>query len=128
RIGVAGRHVIVGAPNPNGRRPIGEVYDLENDTTLTRIARDSVTPVWTTHPPPQATGFQVNASGDVSGGGVTQRGNTVSVFVPLRPGIRQFGFTYELPPGAFPLTLDADEPSGVREVLVQEPTAHVQGG
>jgi hypothetical protein len=47
-IKVGGRHVIVGAVQPNGRRPVGEVYDLENDSTVTLVARDSASPLWRT--------------------------------------------------------------------------------
>ena len=34
-IKVGGHHIIVGAPQANGRRPVGEVYDLQNDSTVT---------------------------------------------------------------------------------------------
>ena len=41
-IKVGGRHVIVGGPQPNGRRPVGEVYDLENDTTVGKLVAASI--------------------------------------------------------------------------------------
>jgi hypothetical protein len=126
-IKVGGRHLIIGAPNASGRRPIGEVYDLENDSTVTAIARDSVTPVWTTHIPAAAVAFQLNANGELAAGAISRKGTTVGLFAPLSPGIRQVAFTYELPPGAFPLRIPTERPSGVLEVLVQEPTARVQG-
>ncbi|HEY4303252.1 MAG TPA: hypothetical protein VGM82_02195 [Gemmatimonadaceae bacterium] len=124
-IKLGGRHLIVGAPRQNGARPIAEVYDLENDTTVTFISRDSTTPVWTAHIPATATGFQL--TGDVAAGGIVRNGSSVGLFVPLSPGIRQFAFTYDLPSSAFPLKLPAEQPIGVFEVMVQEPTAHVQG-
>ncbi len=122
---IGGRHLIVGAPRPSGARPIAEVYDLENDTTVTFISRDSTAPVWTTHIPESATSFQL--TGDVAAGGISRKGSTVGLFVPISPGIRQFAFTYDLPSSAFPLKLPAEQPIGVFEVMVQEPTAHVQG-
>ena len=125
-IKVGGRHVIVGGPQPNGRRPVGEVYDLENDTTVTAIARDSVTPVWSAQIPASATGFQVNTNGELSSGALSRRGSTVGVYAPISPGIRQVAFTYELPSNAFPLSITASRPTGVLEVLVQEPTARVE--
>jgi hypothetical protein len=82
--------------------------------------------VWTTHIPPQATGFQINSAGEMATGAVSRNGTAVGVFVPLGPGIRQIGFTYDLPPGAFPLTITPEGPIGVFEVLIQEATAHVQ--
>jgi hypothetical protein len=125
-IKVGGHHVIIGGPQPNGRRPVGEVYDLENDTTVTAIARDTMTPIWTAQIPASATGFQLNSSGELASGAVSRRGTTVGMFAPLSPGIRQLAFTYELPSSAFPLALTAGRPTGVLEVLVQEPTARVE--
>lgn len=125
-IKVGGRHIIIGSPQANGRRPVGEVYDLENDTTVTVIARDSVTPVWTAQIPVAATGFQLNTNGELASGAVSRRGTVVGVFAPISPGIRQVAFTYELPTNAFPLSITAGQPVGVLEVLVQEPTARVE--
>jgi hypothetical protein len=126
-IKVGGRHVIVGAVQPNGRRSVGEVYDLENDSTVTLVARDSMSPLWRTQLPAQALEFQVNTSGGLAPGAVSQRGSSVGLFAPLSPGIRQFAFTYELPSNAFPLTLPIDRATGVLEVLVQDPSARVDG-
>ena len=126
-IKIGGRHLIVGNPLPDGRRPIGEVYDLENDSTVTAIARDSLTPVWSTHIPDAAIGFQLNRGGDLAPGAVSLHGTNVGLFAPLSPGIRQLAFTYDLPASAFPLSVPIDRPTGVLEVLVQEPQAHVTG-
>jgi hypothetical protein len=125
-IKVGGHHIIIGGPQANGRRPVGEVYDLENDSTVTAIARDSVTPVWAAQIPASATAFQLNTNGDLGTGAVTRRGETVGVFVPLSPGIRQVAFTYELPSNAFPLSIPVAQPTGVLEILVQEPLATVR--
>jgi hypothetical protein len=125
-IKVGGRHLIVGSPQPGGRRPIGEVYDLQNDSTVTLVARDSTTPVWTTHLPESAVQFQVNSSGEVAAGAMSRKGSVVSLFVPISPGIRQVAFTYELPASAFPLSIPVERPTGVFEILIQEPTARVQ--
>jgi hypothetical protein len=127
RIKIGGRHVIIGAAQPNGMRPVGEVYDLQNDSTVTVVARDTLTPVWTAHIPPSATNFQLNASGDLADGAVAHRGSSVGLFAPVSPGIRQLAFTYELPSSAFPLSIPLERPVGVLEVLVQESTAHVTG-
>jgi hypothetical protein len=126
-IKIGGRHVIVGALQANGRRPIGEVYDLENDSTVTLVARDSATPLWRTELPAAAVAFQLNTNGDLSPGAITHRGTSVGLFAPLSPGIRQFAFTYEVPSSAFPLSIPIDRTTGVLEVLVQEPTARVDG-
>ena len=127
-IGVSGRHLIIGAPNANGRRPIGEVYDLENDSTVTAIAKDSLSPIWTAHIPTSAVAFQINTNGELAAGAITRNGPNVGLFAPLSPGLRQLAFTYELPADAFPLELPVERPTGLFEVLVQEPTARVLGG
>jgi len=125
-IRVGGHHVIIGSPQPNGLRPVGEVFDLQNDSTVTAVSRDSVTPVWSTQIPTSAARFQVNTNGELASGAVSREGTTVGVFAPLSPGIRQVAFTYELPTKAFPLSISAAHPTGVLEVLVQEPTARVE--
>lgn len=125
-IAVGGRHVIIGDPQPNGRRSVGEVYDLENDSTVTLVAHDSLTPVWSVHVPSAAVAFQLNTNGDIASGAVERSGSTVQLFAPLSPGIRQFAFTYELPAGAFPLAVAAERPTGVFELLVQEQAARVR--
>jgi len=127
-IALGGRHIIIGMVQANGRRPVGEVYDLKNDSTVTLIPRDSTGPVWVAHVPPAAVQFQLNPSGDLATGAVSHRGNTVELYVPLSPGIRQMAFTYELPVSAFPLSLPVERATGVLELLVQEPTARVKGG
>jgi hypothetical protein len=126
-IHVAGRHIIVGMANADGRRPIGEVYDLQNDSTVTVVARDSVTPVWTTHIPTNAQAFQLNAGGELANGAITRNGSTVGLVVPISPGIRQVAFTYELPADAFPWSLPLERPTGILELLIQEPGARVHG-
>jgi len=125
-IKVAGRHLIIGTPQAEGRRPVGEVYDLQNDSTVTLIARDSASPVWTAHIPASAVAFQLNSSGEVAPGAITRTGSQVSLFVPISPGLRQVAFTYELPPSAFPLSIPVERATGVFEILIQEPTARVR--
>ena len=125
-IKLAGRHLIIGAPQPNGRRPVGEVLDLENDSTVTVIARDSVTPVYVVHVPEDAANFRLNADGEFGAGAISRRGATVGLYAPLSPGIRQFAFTYELPAKAFPWSIPSGTPIDVLEVLVEEPTAEVR--
>jgi hypothetical protein len=126
-IELAARHLVIGMVQPNGRRPIVEVYDLKNDSTVTLIPRDSTMPVFTAHVPPTAMDFQLNASGDLAPDAISRRGTAVNLFVPLSPGIRQMAFNYELPSKDFPLTIPIERPTGVFEIMIQEPTARVTG-
>src|SRR5215510_795173 len=123
---LGGRHLIVGAPQQNGTRPVAEVFDLENDSTVTVIARDSVTPIYATRIPDHATNFRANGGPAFAGGAVTRTGSTVGLFSPVSPGIKQFAFTYDLPAKAFPLTLPTERPTGVFEILVEDPKAEVR--
>jgi hypothetical protein len=124
---LGGRHLIIGIPRPTGNRPVGEVYDLQNDSTVTVIAKDSASPVWAAHLPPGASAFQLNTSGDLAAGAIAHVGNIVGLFAPVSPGIRQLGFTYELPSSSFPLTIPIERPTGVLEVMVEEPAAKISG-
>ena len=126
-IKVGGRHLIIGAPRASGRRPVGEVYDLQNDSTVTLVARDSVSPVWMAHLPSGALAFQLNTNGDLGAGAIARRGTSVGLLAPISPGIRQLAFTYELPGDAFPLRVPAERATGVFEVLIEEPAARVTG-
>jgi hypothetical protein len=126
-IKIGGRHLIVGAPLANGRRPVGEVYDLQNDSTVTAVPRDTLSPVWTAHLPAAAQAFQLNTNGELPPGAIARHGSVVGLFVPVSPGIRQVAFTYELPADAFPLAVPIERATGVLEILVQEPSAHLAG-
>jgi hypothetical protein len=125
-LNVGGRHLIVGAAQPNGNRPVAEVFDLENDSTVTVIARDSVTPIYTIHIPTAATNFRVSDGGALAGGAVSRSGTSVGLFAPISPGLRQFAFTYDLPAKAFPLTIPTESRTGVFEILVEDPKAEVR--
>jgi hypothetical protein len=125
-IKLAGRHFIVGAPQPGARRPVGEVLDLENDSTVTRVG-GTANPTWTAHTPSGAVSFELNPDGDIAASAVSRRSSDIELFAPLAPGIRQLAFTYQLPPGAFPLVVPVERSTGLLEVLVQEPSARVTG-
>jgi len=123
---VGGRHLIVGAAQANGNRPVAEVFDIENDSTVTVVARDSVTPIYSIHIPSAATNFRTNPGGQLAGGAVTRSGTSVGLFAPISPGLRQFAFTYELPAKTFPLTIPVESRTGVFEILVEDPKAEVR--
>jgi hypothetical protein len=123
---VRGHHLVVSAPRPDGIRSMVEVWELSNDTTATLVQRDSTTPVWTTSLPSGATDFS-GGEGDVSAASVRATGGRVQLNAPFGPGVKQLSYSYSLPPNVFPLTLKADAPTVVMEVLVEEPGAQVTG-
>jgi hypothetical protein len=125
RFTVQGHHVVVGAPKPDGGRDIVEVYELSNDTTVTAVGRDSLAPVWSAPIPKGATNF-VAGQGDVSPVTLQQRGDRVTLSAAFGPGVKQFSYSYTLPPRAFPLRFALERATGVFEVLLEEPGAQVR--
>lgn len=127
-ITVRGRHLIVASPNAHGERLVTEVFDLSNDSSVTRTASGTAdaAAVWTTSLPVAASAPKVG-QGDVPAGGVTFRKGRALMFAPFGPGLRQLVITYTLPPTAFPLSTSAERANSVYEVLTEEPAATVSG-
>jgi hypothetical protein len=124
---VRGHHVVVSSPHPDGTRDIIEVWELSNDTTLTAVGRDSLTPVWRVQLPAGAQKF-VGGPGDVAASALSTRGDSVVLLAAFGPGVKQLSYTYALPPSRFPLRFSAAQPTGVFEVLVEEAGGQVSGG
>jgi hypothetical protein len=123
-----GHHVVVSAADANALRSIVEVYDLSNDSTVTRVANGE-TPAaatWQTHVAPGASDFKVS-QGDISAAAVSYASGVVSVFAPLAPGIKQLSFSYSLPAASFPLKLPLETETGIYEVLIEEKVGSVTG-
>ena len=127
-IGVRGHHVVVSAVDVNSQRSITEVYELANDSTVTRISHgvDKGGPVWTALVPRAASGFQVS-QGDIPAASVAFNNSHVAVFAPIAPGLAQLAFTYNLPASSFPLSIPVQQPTQIFEVLVEDEKGSVQG-
>ena len=127
-ISLRGHHVIVSSADANARRSIVEVYDLSNDTSVTRVATGEKpeNATWQTHIAPAAADFKA-MQGDISAGAITFSNGTVSVFAPLAPGLKQVSFSYSLPANSFPLRLPLEKETGVYEIMIEEPTGTVTG-
>lgn len=123
-----GHHVVVSAADANARRSIVEVYDLSNDSTVTRVANgeNPAGATWQTHVAPGASDFQVS-QGDISAAAVSYANGLVSVFAPLAPGIKQLSFSYSLPAASFPLRLPLETETGIYEILIEEKVGSVSG-
>ncbi|HKO15098.1 MAG TPA: hypothetical protein VJU87_02610 [Gemmatimonadaceae bacterium] len=126
-IHVAGRHLVFGSPDPRGRREVVEVYDLQNDSSVTLVSADDAHPVWSTHLPERAESATANPAGDIAPAAVRFAGDSVMLLAPLSPGIRQLSFSYLLPRDALPLAIPVTRPIGVLEVLAEEPRTRVSG-
>ena len=126
RLTVRGRHILVFAPADGPRRRVAEIFDLSNDTTVTRVSSDAETPIWTGTIP---TGFEEFSSGPELSSNESIRvvNGRVASFSPLAPGLKRLAFTYALPPAAFPASFLIEAPTGLLEVLLEDPQARVAG-
>lgn len=126
-ITVRGRHVIVTAPDSAtaATRTIVEVYELTNDSSLTRVAgRDGFT--FDAPLPPGITTIS-GGEGDVSSDAIRAVDGRVRVSAPLAPGPKQFSFFYQVPATADPLAFLVEQPVPAVEVLVEDPRGGVSG-
>jgi len=123
-----GHHVVVSAVDANARRSVVEVYDLSNDSSVTRVAVGDKpqNATWQAHVTQDATEFRV-IQGDISAAAVSFTNGTVSVFAPIAPGFKQLSFSYSLPAKAFPLKLPLEKATGVYEILIEEKGGSVTG-
>jgi hypothetical protein len=126
RLTVRGRHILLFAPADGPRRRVAEIYDLSNDTTLTRITPEGGPPVWTGMMP---TGFEEFSSGPEVSSTETIRlvDGRVAAFAPVAPGLKRLAFTYSLPPAAFPVSFVMDQPTQLLEVLLEDQQAELVG-
>jgi hypothetical protein len=125
RFTIQGHHLVIGAPRPTGLRDIVEVYEVSNDTVVTAVGRDSLTPVWSAPLPKGALGFAAG-QGDVSASSLERRGDSVVLLAPFSPGVKQISFSYALDQRAFPWAFTLDRQNGLLEVLLEEPGASVR--
>ena len=125
-ISTRGHHVIISAVDANARRTVTEVFELANDSSVTRIVRDGGGSAWSTALPPGASQFAVTR-GDLPAAAVRFENGAAHVYAPIAPGLKQFAFTYALPASAFPLRYTVARPTEVLEVLVEEEKGSVTG-
>ena len=126
-IGSRGHHIVVSAVDTRGLRNITEVYELANDSSVTRVARN--TPggeVWSTMLPAGAQEFQV-AQGDIPAQAVKLENGKALVFAPIAPGLKQLAYSYELPASAFPLSVPIFKDTQILEVLIEDEKGTVTG-
>lgn len=115
-----GHHVVVSAVDANGMRSVTEVYELANDSSVTRVASAvGDGDVWSAVVPAQARDFQVS-KGDVPAQAVKFERGRARVFAPIAPGIKQLAFTYSIPASAFPLSVPIVRDTEIFEVLIEE--------
>jgi hypothetical protein len=124
---IRGHHVVVSAVDANGSRSVVEVYDLSNDSSVTKIAspNNPGDATWRTHIASGATNFRVS-QGDIPPSAVSYANGVVSVYAAFAPGIKQLSFSYSLPAKSFPLSLPLEADTQIYEVMLEEKTGTVR--
>lgn len=127
-ISVRGHHVVVSGVDANALRSVVEVYDLSNDSSVTRVAANDRPEgaTWRARVVPGATNFRVTQS-DIPTAAVSYANGLVTVFAPLAPGVKQVSFSYSLPAKAFPLSLPLEARTSIYEILIEEKGGKVSG-
>lgn len=128
-INIRGHHIVVSAVDVNGQRSVTEVYELSNDSSVTQVSpgTQSNQAVWTAGIPSGARDFRVT-QGDIPASAVAFQDSHVLVFAPIAPGLAQLEFSYNLPASAFPLSIPAERPTQILEILFEERKGTVRGG
>lgn len=126
-IRVRARHVVVSAPDTAGRRTVVEIFELSNDSSVTRVARADTGAVWKSVLLDGARDARVGQS-DFSPEAVRFAGGRVRIFAPFAPGLKQLSFSYTVPADAKELSVLVAAPADVMEVLVEDPFGGAEGG
>ncbi|HKW46157.1 MAG TPA: carboxypeptidase-like regulatory domain-containing protein [Gemmatimonadaceae bacterium] len=127
-IHILGHHVIVGSPDSHGQREAVEVFELGNDSSVTRVSGGRERPVWQVALPHGVTDAKVNPTGEIAPSAIAFDNGFVRLYAPISPGARQVSYAYQVPKSSLPLSVPIEQPTGVLEVLLEEPHATVAGG
>lgn len=118
---IAERHVLVRRPESNGRRVV-ELFVLVNRGRHTRVAADSITPVWQAAITPLAREFEIGMT-DLGSDAIEYRTDTLSVFAPIPPGERQVLVGYLLGSDVDSMAIVVDQPIERLSVLLEDSLA-----
>jgi hypothetical protein len=121
-----GRHLVLATPDPLGTRATIDIYEVENDTVLTRVVRDEDDAVFVVALPLGARNVRTG-EGDFNMSAVRIASDHVAVTAAFPPGARQLVLAYDLPASAFPLTVLLRDATDVLEVLAEEEGTIVVG-
>jgi hypothetical protein len=125
-IRVRGHHLVITAPDTGRGRRVVEVYELSNDSTVTRVAGLADRATFETLLPDGARDAR-SGDGDITPDAVTFARGRVRVVAPLAPGVKQLSFNYRLPLDRDPLTFAITDPAAVLEVLIEDPKGTAGG-
>lgn len=124
------RTVLVGAPDEAGFRTVLDWFALANVSGLTRVAADTLRPVWAAPLPPGAEGAGLADSrlSEFSPDAVLFERDSVSVWAPISPGERELLLQYRLPPDLTTLRVPLGGGADSLQLFLEETSARVAAG
>jgi len=125
-IRVRAHHVVFAAPDSSGTRTVVEIFELSNDSSVTRVARGN-TAVWETTLLDGASDARIGQT-DFSPDAVRFVEGRARLFAPFAPGLKQISFSYAVPAADRDFSLLSGAPADVMEVLVDDPLGRAEGG
>jgi hypothetical protein len=125
-ITLRGRHLIVTAADSSASRTIIEVFELSNDSTVTRIPGAAERPTFESSLPDRAQEPQAG-DGDFGAKSIRFAQGRVQLIAPLAPGVKQFSINYRVPSNAKARKFPVDAATTVLEVLVEDPKGSAAG-
>lgn len=123
---VRGRHLMVSRSDASDRREVLEVFELSNDSTVTRVGARGDSATFRVVLPEGATAF-AGGQGDVPPEAIALVDGRAEVYAPIAPGLKQLSFSYTLPRESFPLAMPVGMTTDVLEVLLEDSTGTVEG-
>ncbi|MGE0553327.1 MAG: hypothetical protein AB7R55_07840 [Gemmatimonadales bacterium] len=101
-VNVAGRTIVIAAPDAVGARTVVDWISLANRGSVTRISPDSLTASWGARLPSEVRGAGLGDTrfSQFSPEVVLFRNDSVIVTAPISPGVKELVVQYELPPAA----------------------------
>ncbi len=125
-IRVRARHIVLSAPDAKASRRVVEVFELSNDSSVTRVAAGDTGLVWQSAMIDGARNAAVGSS-DFSVNAVRFVGGRVRLAAPFAPGLKQFSYAYEVPAGT-EYRLAVAAPADLVEVLIEDGLGRAEGG
>jgi hypothetical protein len=123
---VAARHLVIGAPAPDGTRNAVDLFVLANDGSTTRVAPDSLTPTWRLVLPPNVVNVVLGET-DFADEALHLHGDTLELTASIPPGQRQLLINYQVPPATRRLLVPYDDRTALANILLEEVDAEAIG-
>ncbi|MBM4194575.1 MAG: hypothetical protein FJ202_09390, partial [Gemmatimonadetes bacterium] len=124
---VAGRQIAIAGPAADGSRHVVEALALANDSTVTRIPRDSL-PLFVIQVPEVAEQLAIGAGSEVDVPAARLTGPTIALHAAIPPGAKRIVWEYRLPPGHSEFRIAGAQPTASLDLVVADSGATVTGG